>query len=121
MILSLPTRDTLTPAQRRVLTQLRDTEYPDNEIVCDGLECWIGQSRTNWRVVNALLGMMAVSDDSDDGGGARRFSINQTGECILADERNIQAVATAVLKGGAWTWKDCKLVILGAPDDRAKE
>jgi hypothetical protein len=118
--LSLPTRTTLTPAQRRVLTLLRDKQYPDNEIVCDGRECWLGPSRTSWRLVNALLGMTAVSDVSDEGGGCRRFTINETGTHILADESQIQAVATALLKGGAWTWKDGKLVPMGSPIDSTR-
>ena len=115
MKLSLPTRDTLTKAQRVVLAELRDTEYPDNEIVCDGRECWIGQRRTSWRVVNSLLCMMAVSDCSDTSRGARRFIINETGKNILADERNIPAVVALVQKGGAWTWKDGKLIELLSP------
>lgn len=116
-MMSLPSRDHLTPAERAVLRQLQDAEYPDNEIVCDGRECWIGDRRTTWRVVNSLLGMVAISDVSDEGKGARRFTINESGRHILADESNIQRLATAILKSGAWTWKDGKLVVFGEPVD----
>lgn len=115
MILSLPSRDHLTLSEREILTILRDKEYPDNEIVCDGRECWIGLRRTTWRLVNSLLGMMAISDVSDEGRGARRFIINESGKNILADESNIQRLCTAVLKGGAWHWENGKLVVLEPP------
>lgn len=116
MILQLPARSTLTKAQRRVLTQLRDTEYPDSEIVCAGLECWIALERTSWVLVRDLLCMVAISDVSTDGGkGCRRYVINETGRAILADERNIQAVAAALRQGGAWTWEGHRLVPMPAP------
>lgn len=117
MIFDIPTRTTLTAAQRRVLTQMRDKEYPDNEIVCSGVECWIGTERTSWKLVRSLLCMVAVSDASDEGGGAHRYTINETGKHILNDESNIQAVAAAMLKGGAWTWDGDKLVLMDAKPD----
>ena len=108
------TPNKLTRAQRRVLTQMRDAEYPDNELICDGLECWIGRTRTSWRVVNALCWMMAISDCSDEN-GCPRFAITETGVHILKDESNVEQVINAARKGGAWTWRFGVLTMMETP------
>lgn len=110
----------LTDVQRHVLTKLRDAEdnvteaadpfgYPDYEIVCEGLDCYIGLERTSRRTVNALLNLMAISEVGG-GGNFARYQINETGRNILADESQIDVVLRSVCEGGAWTWKNGKLV-----------
>lgn len=112
----------LTEAQRRVLMKLRDAEdaateaaapneYPEYEIVCEGIDCYIGLERTSWAVVYALLRYMAISDVSDGMTCPfRRFQINGTGRAILNDESQIDALLKAIREGGSWTWEDGKLV-----------
>ncbi len=111
----------LTKAQRRVLEWLRDAEdsvecastevYPEDEIVCEGLVCYIGLVKTSWQTVRALLRLTAISDESDHS-NFRRFALNETGRNILADETQIDVLLAALHKGGSWTWCDGKLVEL---------
>lgn len=113
----------LTVAQRRVLEHLRDAEgaatkaadnyeYPEYEIVAEGIECFIGTKRTNFRLVKALLKIMAISDVSDGGYGAifRRFQINETGRAYLADESQIDVVMRCLARGQNITFKDGRVV-----------
>lgn len=118
----------LTKAQRRVLEWLREAEdsntaadtdasraiYDHDEIVCQGIECWIGLERTNWRVVLGLLRLIAISDRSDEGnsmgGDVRRFRLNETGRNYLKDETQIDAVLTALRDNRPITWRDGKVV-----------
>lgn len=99
---------------RRTLEELRDAtdqeRYEDAEIVCDGLQCWLGMRRVAWMTVNKLQQFVAISDVSDENGGARRFTINETGREILKDESVIYELMKALRTGGAFTWKDGKLV-----------
>lgn len=122
------TRVKLTAAQRRVLTTLRDDEdrmlaNPDkpledlaDEIVCQGLECWMGLTRTNWRVVRGLLHILAISDRSDHGNGmgtdVQRFRINATGRIYLKDESQIDNVLNFMRQGKSFTHRDGKIVPL---------
>jgi hypothetical protein len=111
----------LTPAQRRVLEKLRDAEdraeqaadpysYPEYEIVCEGIQCYIGLERTTWAVVNALLRIMAISDTTSNGESYHRYSINETGRNVLLDESQILSIREALAEGGAWTWENGKFV-----------
>jgi hypothetical protein len=103
----------ITASMRWVLERLASSEYPDNEIVCGGLDCWVGDQRTNWQTVNKLLQIIAISDVSDENGGARRYVINESGRHYLKDEALVYDVLKAVHEGsGAWTWRDNKLVPL---------
>jgi hypothetical protein len=116
----------LSKAQRRVLKTLLDAEdanemiavmatcdkpeYDENdEIVCCGVECWIGMTRISHATVNTLLRLVSISDVSDNG-GARRYRINETGRNILADESQISVLVESLHEGGAWTWREGKLV-----------
>jgi hypothetical protein len=117
----------LSKAQRRVLETLRDAEdanekidtiaacdkpeYDENdEIVCCGVECWIGMTRISHATVNTLLRLVSISDVSDANGGARRYRINETGRNILADESQISVLVQSLHEGGAWTWREGRLV-----------
>lgn len=115
----------LSRAQRRILERLRDAEdringeadeaeYPEYEIVCEGLQCYIGLEKTNWILVLALLRIMAISDRSDHGfdDKVRRFQINECGRNFLKDESQIDVVRSALVEGGAWTWERGKYVRL---------
>lgn len=105
----------LTEAQRRVLETLRKAEDEDDqendEIVCEGILCYIGLTRVHRKTVNGLLEIMAISDRSDSGNrNYRRFRINETARHVLNDESQINEIYRMLKEGGAWTWKDGKLV-----------
>jgi hypothetical protein len=109
----------LTEAQRRLLTRLRDArlgeaerdpyEYPEDEVVCSGIHCYLGTDHVSYRTVQSLLRLVALSDHGE-AGGLRRFHINETGEHLLADESQIDVLVRALAEGGSWTWKAGKLV-----------
>jgi hypothetical protein len=109
----------LSPSMRRTLEELRDNadqeRYEDAEIVCDGLECWLGQRRIARMTVNKLQQLTSISDVSDQNGGTQRFTINETGRNILKDESQVPELFKALRAGGAWTWRDGKLVPLKTP------
>lgn len=103
----------LSPAMRLALEELKSAaareDWENAEIACCGIECWLGNRRTSWSTVNALLRLVAISDNNDNG-SVRRYSINETGRAILADESQIEPLIAALRLGGAWEWKDGKLV-----------
>lgn len=87
----------LTPTQREVLEMLEGGE----EIVCDGLECWIGLRRIAARTVSRLLYMCLIREERM--GGYRHYSINGTGRAALKDEAVIDRVHAALIRGGSYT------------------
>lgn len=85
----------LTPAARRVLTELAEDDQID--LVSEGIEVYCGTRRTNWKVLRQLLDCMAVSITFGSNTGMIKdkgptyFGINGTGRAIvrrpeLADE-----------------------------------
>lgn len=60
-----------------VLQSLQAAERAENwdhaEIVCDGIDCWMGDERISRQTVNRLVRVVAVS--LDDGGGAEHYTL----------------------------------------------
>lgn len=106
----------MTPALRRMLQALADAEDREDwynaEVVADGLQVYLGDDRYSWRTINAGLRLVALSDDTDEDGGLRRYSINETGRALLANPEAEQQVQRALLEGGAWAVRDNQVVPL---------
>ena len=75
-------RDPKTLSKRAVAVLALLYESEAGEIVCDGLDCWVGLERTSRRVVDQWLECCFVRPD-DFSGGAARFRINESGERFL--------------------------------------
>lgn len=76
-----------------MLRDHEDTE--DGEIVCEGIEAWIGLERVSMRTVHALLQLCALSNQDNDH-RVRRYVINETGKNLLDDEEGtIEKLETA--------------------------
>lgn len=75
----------LTKRQREILQHLADYENDPHEgnITCDGLECWVGDNRTNWQTVMFFLTHCLISPQN--GGGCEHFGINPSGKAALKD------------------------------------
>lgn len=91
----------ISPAMRQVLEDLdqaeRQDNYEDAEIVCCGIECWLGERRVSYRTVKSLLKLMALS--FDDMGGAHHYTLNETGRELSKHPELAQKIRTAILRG----------------------
>jgi hypothetical protein len=91
----------LTPTQRLILTTLRDAEdasdFHNAEIVCEGIECWIGYMRISRATVNALVRMVLLHYDKV--GGAEHYTINGSGRAALEDENVIERIQHCLATG----------------------
>lgn len=91
----------LSKTQRAVLEEMANEEeaerYDDAEIVCCGIECWLGSRRISWRTVRALLCCILISED-DEGKGVYRYRINGSGREVLRDESALARIRSAILR-----------------------
>lgn len=94
---------TLSVAARRVLQRMKAAEDADDldnaEIVCEGRICYVGLDRTTKGVVYELLRYVLIHDDSEQGKGVERYTLNEEGRAILADPNYVPLI-TRVLSGG---------------------
>lgn len=78
----------ISAAARRHLQRLKDAEdrddFDDAEIVCEGRECYIGTDAIAKRVVFELLRLCLLKDESEQGKGVERYTINEEGRAIAA-------------------------------------
>lgn len=72
----------LTPASARVLRWMIDE---GEELVCEGIEAWVGQHRTHPRIADRLLEWCLLRDVTDDGGKLRRYAAHDECRLVLAD------------------------------------
>lgn len=70
----------LTLRQRQVLTLMLEE---DEDLVCEGLDAWVGDERTSVSLIMSLLRLCAVSEDTFSGDSYRIFTINETGKQLL--------------------------------------
>jgi hypothetical protein len=76
----------LTKRQQEILQQMADhPNDEEGEIVHEGREAWIGETKIAPRTVLALVRMMAVRQLSWGDQGPQYYVINQTGLMILAE------------------------------------
>jgi hypothetical protein len=115
----------LTDAQRKLLERLRDAEdalgggadaadahdagYDEDEVVCEGIVCYIGTDRVSPSTVKSLMRIMALSCDIEAASRGPRFyryTLNETGRNILKDESQIDVLVQSLYEGGSWTWDE---------------
>ncbi len=106
------------PSKRaiEVLRSLRAAERAENwdqaEIVCDGLDCWMGDERISRQTVTRLIRVVALS--LDDGGGAEHYTLNGTGRALADNPALVRDIEAAIARGGAFSVIDGKIVDLEA-------
>lgn len=97
-----------------VLRSLKAAEeaqrWEEAEIVCDGLDCWMGDQRISRATVNRLLRIVALS--FDDNGGAEHYTLNGTGRALANDPGLVREVEAAISRGGAFSIVDGRVVDL---------
>lgn len=93
----------------RALAVLQMASYLDEEIVAEGIACFVGEERTTWGVVRQLLHCLALSDVSDTK-GIKRFVVSSSGEAILRRPDLATEIAAAVLGGINFTIRDDRVV-----------
>lgn len=103
----------LTPGMRRVLELMARAEdegrHEEAELVCEGIECWVGLARTNRAVVRLLLRSLLVRDVSDTG-GIERYAVNDTGRAALRRPAVVDEVAQTLARGVPFTVVDDRVV-----------
>lgn len=89
----------LTPGMARVLADLRALDKVGDiaEIVCDGLECWVGLRRTSWGTVGRLLQLCLLAED--DGGGAYHYTPHDEAYKMLDDPTYEPRIVEAIRTG----------------------
>jgi len=82
----------LSQRQFEVLKQMQDE---DEELVCEGRDCWVNLTRTSKKVVNALLFYLLISGwDTNLGvGRCQTLHINECGQAYLRGERDIYPIS----------------------------
>lgn len=91
----------LSNAARKALKRMKAAEDADDlysaEIVCEGRECYVGLDRIAKATVFELLRYVLIHDDSEQGKGVERYTLNEEGRAILADP-NYQPKILAALR-----------------------
>jgi len=107
-----------TSTMLAVLRRMAEAEaaglHEDAEIVCSGLDCWIGLARTNHAVVRALLLHVVVSDVSDEA-GMRRYALNGTGKAAVRRPEILPEIVAALAAGTAFTVRDDRIIPVDNP------
>ncbi len=75
----------------------REDRLEDAEIVCDGIECWLGLRRVSYRTVKSLLRLTALS--FSDLGGGQHYTLNETGRELLKRPELAHDVRLAIFRG----------------------
>lgn len=115
----------LTPRQMSVLKIMFEAEQADergevdpmadylkDEIVCDGLTCYLGDEPISWRTVKALLEVVAISDRSITGDSGRIFRLNDIGRSITRRPELAEEIRQSLYTGRSVTVRDDRLVPL---------
>lgn len=86
----------ITERTRQVLQMMADAEdrrdYANAELVCEGLECYVGLERTSRSVVNTLLRLVLVRCEDFGNGSVERYTINADGRKMLADPNYVPEI-----------------------------
>ena len=80
----------LTKRQFEIL-QLMMTE--NEEMICEGFQCWVGTKHTNWTTAKGLLKYCLISGYELDKVGVQYLHINESGQAYLAGEKLIYSVS----------------------------
>lgn len=95
----------MTPAQIRTLTEMRDNEdcndFDGSQIVCSGVECWLGLRRISRRTVNCLLRLLAIKPAWES--AINYFCITDAGRSLLERPEFENELRAAILVGKPFT------------------
>lgn len=75
--------------------------FEDAEIVCEGIQCWLGDRQVSYRTVQALLRLLLVSESGDR--QVHRYTLNDCGRGVLRRPALAEEIAHALRAGGAFT------------------
>jgi hypothetical protein len=102
----------LTTAMRHLLDELlvaeREGRLEEAEVVCEGVECWVGYRRVSRNTINALLRLLALSQDRL--GGAEHYSLNCIGRELSAQPALAEKVRLAILHGKPFAVQNGRII-----------
>lgn len=75
--------------------------FEDAEVVCDGLECWVGLRRISRRTVDGLLRLTAISPEKFDKSSV--YVLNDTGRALLKRPDLATELRLALYQGRSFT------------------
>ncbi len=99
----------MTPGARKVLQEMVDDD--ENDLVVSGRLAYCGNRATTRRVVNELLGCMAISVSWKESETSIYYAINETGRALLRRPELETEIAVALGKG-AFSIIDDKIVFI---------
>ena len=80
----------------RILKRMTEAEaieeWEDAEIVCDGRTCYVGLDSISKACVYELLRFVLISDESEQGKGVERYSLNEEGRAMVADPNYVPKI-----------------------------
>lgn len=83
----------------RALIAAEDADDHDHsEIVCDGIQCWLGLTRVHAQTVKSLLMNMLVTRHSDNSGNLFRYTVNGCGRAIAKDPGQYEILLKAIME-----------------------
>lgn len=92
----------ISKAAMNILVDLRDAEDRDDlygaEVVCEGRTCFLGLKTVSKSRVYELLRLVLVCDDSEQGGGLERYSLNEEGRAMVNDPGYIPKIVPILIK-----------------------
>ena len=90
----------ISAGAKRVLELLKAAEDIDNlddaEIVCEGRVCYVGLKTISKAKVFELLRLVLIRDNSNQGGGLERYSLNEEGRKFLANPTYVPQIVSAL-------------------------
>lgn len=91
----------MSPSEESVLRAMHAAElseaWGDAELVCSGIECYVGLRRVSHTTVRALLSWCAVSETGEADKGTNRYMLNGTGRAALTDPGVPDRIKAALL------------------------
>ncbi len=89
---------------QEILRKMRAAEdaedFGEAELVREGSEVWLGYWKTTSAIVNELLRHCLIRDDSEQGKGIERYTINEDGRKAADDRAYVPAELRAALGEG---------------------
>ena len=79
----------ISKAATGLLRELKDAEDRDDlydaEVVCEGRTCYVGLRNVSRATVYELLRLVLLHDDSEQGKGVERYTLNEEGRAMVDD------------------------------------
>lgn len=98
------TEQMISRAAMRILTRLKAAEDADDlyaaEVVCEGRVCYVDLDTVSKAKVYELLRLVLLRDDSEQGKGFERYSLNEEGRAMVDDPNYVPKIISFLPHNG---------------------